>query len=180
MRDYKTILDILSTKYKDVQLTYLGRVFGPTDDGEPFTESGKKWSEHLSFALGLYAINTRLGSMIEHPDKVTPQSSGFYLEDNGKEIWHIDIRTLKRERVFRVFTKSKGNQITGLYVYGFYAEPKKLADGTWAWVITDTAEVPEIYDSEGSTLDMSLFSFEGNTKAKLLKPFKRYNQPTEE
>jgi len=63
------------------------------------------------------------------------------------------------------------NEIGGLYVFGAYVEPVKLESGKYGWVITDFAYAPDLYDSEGTPLEESLFSYEGDSKEELLNPF---------
>lgn len=63
------------------------------------------------------------------------------------------------------------NEIEGLYVYGAYVEPVKLESGKYGWVVTDFAYAPDLYDSEGTPLEESLFSYEADSKDELLNPF---------
>lgn len=61
--------------------------------------------------------------------------------------------------------------IEGLYVFGAYVEPMQLAGGIWCWVVKDFASDPDIYDEEGTPLEIGLFSLMGDSEDELLNPF---------
>ena len=102
MKPRQSLIELLKTDYKNVELTYVGELFGKFYPKGRITERGAEWAIDLDYRIGEALISRKLGTLIYHPNKLEPIWDGFYLDNDGKEIWYYQKHNNNRIKEFEV------------------------------------------------------------------------------